>query len=81
MSEVLSKGVHIFVKHYAPGSNKLKSKQKGIFQHNGYDEGHKTTDLGVIWKDVIGEVHVNYQHCLPRFKSSVKGESWQQAAR
>ena len=39
----------MFVKHYAPTSNKVP---KSYFQHNGQILGHKVIDLGVIWKGI-----------------------------
>ena len=47
---------HVFVKHCAPGSNKVL---KNYFKHEGHNEGHKDINLGVNWKAFISEV------CLP----------------
>ena len=41
--------LHVFMKHYAPGGNKV---QKAIcllyFYHKGQSQGHKVIDLGII---------------------------------
>ena len=50
----------VFVKHYAPGGNKV---QKSYFQFQGQSQGYKDIDLGVIWKGIISGV------CMPNMKS------------
>ena len=52
-----SKNQGVFVKHYAPGGNKV---QKAIFSFN---VKVKVTDLGVFWKGVISG------QCMPNMKS------------
>ena len=54
------KKLHVFVKHYYPGSNKVR---KSYFSMKGQSEDHKVIGLDVIWKGIISWV------CMPNMKS------------
>ena len=50
----------VFVKHYAPGCNKV---WKSFYKCNGHSQGHKVINLGVIRKGIISVVS------MPNIKS------------